>query len=390
MALTLHRKIKYSVITFIRDSRSVGILLLLCTVLSLILANSFWGENYRQFWEITIPFTKALHLPHELLHFINDALMAVFFFLVGLEIKRELISGELSSVKNALLPVVAAVSGVIVPAAIYLLINKGGAFQHGWGIPTATDIAFSLGVIAILGKRVPASLRIFLTALAIIDDLCAIFIIALFYGGTIQWLWLLAAAIISVTLFYFNKLKRIPYKEFFRVILGLLLWYCMFHSGIHATIAGVLFAFLIPPGLLTFYEHKLHTFVNFFVIPIFALANTCIVFPSEMAQMVKLPLTWGIALALLIGKPLGILSAAYFMVKKGISKMPRGSNWHQFIGVGILAGIGFTMSIFVTSLAFRNDDIQDEAKIAVLGASLIAMIAGYFWITLSGKTPKHR
>ncbi|HEU0226855.1 MAG TPA: Na+/H+ antiporter NhaA, partial [Arachidicoccus soli] len=320
-----------------------------------------------------------------ILHFINDGLMAVFFFMAGMEIKRELVGGELSSPQQALLPTIAAVSGVVVPTIIFLLFNKGTDFAHGWGIPTATDIAFSLGIAALLGKRVPMSLRVFLTALAIIDDLCAIFIIALFYGANVHGLWLLGVAIFILLIILLNKIKK-PKLEFLRFLFGLALWFCMFHSGIHATVAGVIFAFLVPVELLNVYENKIHVFVNFFIIPIFALANTAILLKISLADFMQSTLSWGIILGLLIGKPLGILASCYFMVKRKWAVLPAGSSWHQFIGVAMLAGIGFTMSIFVSSLAFDDIGAQDIAKIAIILASFIAMLLGFVWLRMTSKT----
>lgn len=382
---SLSKKIRYTFINFIRDSRSVGILLLVCTIASLIITNnSFTTDVYRHFWEMEIPLFERLHLPHSILHFINDGLMAVFFFMAGMEIKRELIKGELSSPQQAILPTVAAISGALVPAIIFLLFNKGTAFAHGWGIPTATDIAFSLGIAALLGKRVPMSLRVFLTALAIIDDLCAIFIIALFYGANVHWLWLLGAVAFILFIILLNRIKQ-PKLEWLRFAFGIALWFCMFHSGIHPTVAGVIFALLVPVELLNHYENKIHVFVNFFIIPIFALGNTAIVLKISLADFMQSTLSWGIILGLLIGKPLGILGSCYFMIKRKWAVMPAASNWRQFIGITILAGIGFTMSIFVSSLAFNDTGAQDIAKIAIIVASFIAMVLGFVCLRMTSR-----
>lgn len=375
----MRKKIQYTLYSFIHDSRSVGILLLCCTALSLIISNLSFGKNYNHFWETEIPFFHALHLPHSILHFINDGLMAVFFLLAGMEIKRELLTGELSSVKQAMLPVIAAVSGVAMPAIVFLLFSSGTDFQHGWAIPTATDIAFSLGIVALLGKKVPDSLRIFLTALAIIDDLIAILVIALFYGSAIHWLFLLSAVAIATLLFFLNKIIK-QNRQWLRLLLGFALWFCMYHSGIHATVAGVVFALLLPKDLLNAYEKKLHAFVNFFVIPVFVLANTSIALPSDFSGVFTSALSWGIIAGLFIGKPLGIAGVSFGMIKSGVAKMPNGASPGQFLGVSILAGIGFTMSIFVASLAFKNDGAVAVAKIATIAGSFLSMIVGFVWL----------
>ncbi|ANI89547.1 Na+/H+ antiporter NhaA [Arachidicoccus ginsenosidimutans] len=378
----MRKKIQYTLYSFIHDSRSVGIVLLCCTALSLIISNLSFGKGYHDFWEMEIPFFQAVHLPHSMLHFINDALMAVFFFLAGMEIKREMLVGELSSLKQAILPVIAAMSGVALPAIIFLLFNKGTDFQNGWAIPTATDIAFSLGIVALLGKKVPDSLRVFLTALAIIDDLIAILVIALFYGSQIEWLYFLGAIAAMVSLFFLNKMIKQKF-QWLRLLFGVALWFCMYHSGIHATVAGVVFAFLLPRELLHVYEDKLHTFVNFVVIPIFVLANTSILLPSNFLGAFESTLSWGIIVGLFIGKPLGIVGVSLGLIKSKLAEMPHGANLRQFWGVGILAGIGFTMSIFVSSLAFNNADVQSTAKIAVIAGSFLSMIVGFIWLKFS-------
>lgn len=374
---------RYPVPAFIRDSRSAGVILLLCTAFSLILSNLPLGKFYQEFWEKEIPLLDTLHLPHSILHFINDALMAVFFFLAGIEIKREILSGQLSSMKQALLPVIAAIGGVILPAVIFLLFNCGTAFQHGWAIPTATDIAFSLGVMALLGKKVPDSLRIFLTALAIIDDLIAIVVIALFYGSTIHWLFLLSTMAAAGLLFFLNRVMG-HQLQWLRLLFGLVLWFCMYHSGIHATVAGVVFALLLPEGLLHEYEKKLHLFVNFIIIPVFVLANTSITLPSDVMGAFSSTLSWGIIVGLFIGKPVGIAGTSFILIKSKMAAMPSDAGWRQFLGMSILAGIGFTMSIFVTSLAFQDAGAVGIAKIATIGASFLSMIAGLIWLQYAG------
>jgi len=401
-ATALGRKIKYSLNAFIHDSRSVGILLLLCTAISLFLCNApagiGLGETYSGFWQQDIAVlsqlghARGLHMPHTPIDLINDLLMAVFFFLAGMEIKRELVKGELSTPKKAGLPMIAAISGVAFPAIIFLLLNRGTGFEHGWGIPTATDIAFSLGVAALLGPKVPYSLKIFLTALAIIDDLCAILIIALFYGGEIAGSWLLTAAGCMVLLWIVNKIRPATFKtlqHILRVVLALLLWFSVLQSGIHPTIAGILFAFMIPVEQLPVYEKKIHFPVNFIIIPLFALANTCIFLPATLGSLVHSTISWGILLGLFIGKPLGISLVCFWVIRAGWFKLPKGITWSQFIGMGVLAGIGFTMSIFVTALAYQEVALQTDAKLAILLASILAMVTGYVWLYRSGKQKTH-
>lgn len=376
----MYRKLRYSLYAFIHDSRSVGMLLLGCTFISLLLCNMPATAGYGHFWHLEIGGLRPLNVPHTPLELINDALMAVFFFLAGMEIKRELVKGELATPKKAALPLVGAICGVVFPAVIFLLFNRGTGFEHGWGIPTATDIAFSLGVAALLGSKVPYSLKIFLTALAIIDDLCAILIIALFYGGQIAGYWLLLAAVCLVLLWGVNKKLSGIFKHVARIILALVLWYGVLQSGIHPTIAGILFAFMIPVEELPLYEKKVHIPVNFIIIPLFALANTCILLPDNMGAVFQSTVSWGILLGLFVGKPLGISLIGYLGIRAGWFKLPEGASWMQFIGITILAGIGFTMSIFVTSLAYTGVDLQTDAKLAILLASLLAMGTGYVWL----------
>lgn len=381
MLRTYRRKILYTAIQFTHNGKSIGVVLLACTVLSLIVSNSSIGENYVAIWHLALTSSGNLHLPATPLEIINDVLMAVFFFLAGLEIKREIISGELKTVKKALLPVLAALGGVVMPAVIFYLCNRHTAYAHGWGIPTATDIAFSLGIAALLGRQYfPDSLRIFLTALAIIDDLIAIVIVAVFYGESISAGWLLAAmAIVALLVFIF---KKKVHPQWFHYLLGMLLWYCVYRSGIHATVAGVLFAFCIPIDAIAALERKLHTPVNFGVVPLFAIANTCIVFPAETAAVFSRSLCWGILLGLVIGKPVGILLTSWLLVKFNLAKMPVHVNWYEMTGAGMLAGIGFTMSIFIATLAYDNPEWQDIAKIAVLLGSLVSMVVGFIWLKL--------
>lgn len=371
------------ILEFIHDSRAVGITLFVCTIISMVLANTGAAERYIGFWNMELHAPEILHLPHSLLHWINDLLMAAFFFLVGMEIKRELLAGELSSFKKSIMPIAAAIGGMLAPAGIFLLFNAGTGFQHGWGIPMATDIAFSLGVASLLGKKVPFSLKVFLMALAIIDDLGAILVIALFYGGDVQVKFLLAGAAICVALFILGKTKM--KFNFIHIILGLLLWYVVFRSGIHATIAGVVFALFVPLKDLSNFIHRLHDPVNFLILPIFALANTAIPIPSDFAGAISTSLSWGIIAGLVIGKPLGITFMSWLTVKLRLGEKPKGSTWFQLGGIGALAGIGFTMSIFISMLAFREVENQDISKIATLIASLAAVFIGYLWLNFAGK-----
>ncbi|HSR39953.1 MAG TPA: Na+/H+ antiporter NhaA [Phnomibacter sp.] len=363
---------------FIHDSRAIGIILLSCTVVSLLVANTEFGPVINEWLVAAWHPLESMHLPHSILHLINDGLMAIFFFLVGMEIKRELVVGELSSVKRALLPIAAAAGGMVMPAIIFLLFNKGTFFQNGWGIPTATDIAFSLGVASMLGKRFPNSLKIFLTALAIIDDLGAILVIAFFYGDAVKLVWLLAAGGIVLVLYWLNK-KRYRFG-LIQLFLGFLLWYAVFNSGIHATIAGVVFAFMVPAHELTNWEHKLHNPVNFLILPLFALANTVIVLnASVLGEVWTSTLGLGVMAGLVLGKPLGIFFACRTLVRNKVADLPKGINWYQLFGAGIVAGIGFTMSIFITGLAYSDLQYQDISKIAILFAALISIVAGVVW-----------
>ncbi|MFM9021200.1 MAG: Na+/H+ antiporter NhaA [Sediminibacterium sp.] len=374
--------------SYLHSNRSIGITLLLCTAVSLLLANLSITQNwYQHFWHHSLDGTAAHHthigwfnLPNSPFVFINDFLMAVFFFLAGMEIKREFVTGELSSIRQSLLPMVAAVGGMLMPAILFAFIARGSAYMQGWAIPTATDIAFTLGVISLLGRNVPAGLKIFVTALAIIDDLGAILVIAIFYGGALQWGYLLVVLIIVGILIILNK--RGFRFGWFHVLLGLIMWYCMFNSGIHATVAGVIFALLVPVQLLRRLEDMIHIPVYFLILPAFALANTNLVLPEHPLQTLTGPLNAGIMAGLVIGKPLGIALSCYFLVSRKWAQLPTGVNWYKLIGAGILAGIGFTMSIFISALAFSGGPVEDMAKISVLVASLLAMVIGYCWLKM--------
>ncbi len=375
---------------FLHSSQSSGFLLIFCVLVSLMIANSSAGPAFQQLLDTQLG-TDFMHLRYPVGIWINDGLMAIFFLLVGLEIKREIIEGELSSLKSASLPIIAAIGGMVVPAAIYLAFNNHTEYEHGWAIPMATDIAFSLAIISMLGKRAPLSLKIFLAALAIVDDLGAILVIAIFYTDQLQWVYLAVSAAIVALLVIFNKMGVT--KKYMYVLPGIVLWYCMHHSGIHATIAGVLLAFTIPtnesaevPSPLEVMEQKLHLPVNFLIMPVFALANTNIMFKEGMVDGLFSSLGYGVILGLVLGKIIGINLFSWIFIKLKISTLPQDTSWSQMMGAGLLAGIGFTMSIFISILSFKGRvDIQDEAKFAILVASAISGFAGYVLLKYIGK-----
>ncbi|GAA4302759.1 Na+/H+ antiporter NhaA [Nibribacter koreensis] len=367
---------------FFRSASAGGIILMVCLVVSLVIANSPLGDELEALLATEIGYASSgLDLRYSVLLWINDGLMAIFFLLVGLEIKRELVEGELSSLKKASFPVFAAVGGMLIPAAIYGLLNQGTDTASGWGIPMATDIAFAIGILSLLGRRVPLTLKVFLTALAIVDDLGAILVIAIFYSKEMQLTYLLYAAGVFALLFAFNKLgvKSI----IFYLVPGVFMWYFIHHSGVHATIAGVLTAFTLPttPGKeespLEKLEHALTKPVNFLIMPIFALANTNIALELNMVDGLYSSLGLGIILGLFLGKPVGIFALSWLSVKLGISDLPKGVTWTQVLALSFLAGIGFTMSIFVALLSFSNPEFQTEAKFSILVASFISGLTGY-------------
>jgi len=377
---------------FFKSGTSGGIILFVCVVISLIIANTSWGPAFENLLATKVGTTFA-GLNYPVLLWINDGLMAIFFLMVGLEIKREMVEGELSSPKKAMLPILAAVGGVVVPAGIYFLLNKGHDTAGGWGIPMATDIAFAIAVITLLGKKVPISLKIFLAALAIVDDLMAILVIAVFYTEEVQLTYLLYALGIFIVLIVFNKLG--VKNLLFYIIPGVFIWYFIHHSGIHATIAGVLVAMTLPTTLdatespLEKLEHALVKPVNFLIMPLFALANTNIHFEKEMLGGLFTPLGMGIVLGLCVGKPLGISLMSWLSVKTGICRLPAGATWAHILGVGMLAGIGFTMSIFIALLSFAgNEFLLSEAKFSVLLASLISGLSGAILLSLNSKRSK--
>ncbi len=376
---------------FFKLEAASGLVLLISAILALIISNSNYSNFYFESLEkyIFVGFNE-IGLKLSVLHWINDALMAIFFFFVTLEIKREFLQGELSNIKQALLPIIAAVGGMVIPALIYVLVNLGNAETlNGWAIPSATDIAFSLGVLSLLGKRVPLSLKVFLTALAIIDDLGAILIIAIFYSGDLNIKYLslmLLAFILLLIVNKFNIKKFLPY-----LIIGVFLWDFTHNSGIHATIAGVLLAMTIPHrkkekdfSLLIKIEHAISPYVAFGIMPLFAFANAGVSLEglSFSSLLDKVPL--GIVLGLFVGKQLGVFVFSYISIKLKVAQMPANTSWYNFYGVGILTGIGFTMSLFVGNLAFvDNMQYMDGVKIGVLTGSLLSTLAGYFLILLT-------
>ncbi len=364
---------------FFDSEKAGGLILIFATALSLVLANSQWQGSYTEFWATDWG-------GHSITHWINDGLMTIFFLLIGLELEREIYEGELSDMRNASLPIIAALGGMLVPAGIFMMLNYGLPTQSGTGIPMATDIAFAIGILSLLGNKVPASLKVFLTALAVIDDLGAIVVIAIFYSASISLSNLMIALGIYAVLILLNRLKvcnMIPY-----LIGGVLMWYFMLHSGVHATITGVLLAFAIPFGKSIDkspsykIQHFLHKPVAFFILPLFAVANTGIVIKSGWQDGLLEMGSLGIIAGLVIGKPLGISLFSYLAVKFKLSKLPTELKWGNIIGVGFLGGIGFTMSIFITLLAYTDMDMANNAKISILVGSVIAAIIGLVWLKI--------
>ncbi len=367
---------------FFESEKAGGLILVLVTSVSLCLANSHLQTQYIAFW----------HHPlgtHAIVDWINDGLMAIFFLLIGLELEREIYQGELSDIKSASLPIVGALGGMVIPAGIFMLFNFGTPTQAGAGIPMATDIAFAVGILSLLGNRVPTSLKVFLTALAVIDDLGAIVVIAIFYTKTISFTNLFIALGIWAILLVFNRLKvrnLIPY-----LIGGAVMWYFMMHSGIHATITGVLVAFAIPFGngdeksSSYILQDFLHRPVAFFILPLFALANTSIAFHGNIGDSLLHPNSLGILFGLILGKPLGIWLFSFIGIGLGICTLPNDLKWKNIIGAGFLGGIGFTMSIFITLLAFDDSEIVNHSKIAILVASVIAGSIGFATLKLTLK-----
>ncbi len=370
---------------FLENERAGAVILIVCTVVSLVVANTAFGPAYLKFWHGYLG-------PLSVEHWVNDGLMAIFFLLIGLELERELFVGELSNIKSALLPIFAAIGGIVVPASIHFTLNSGTITQPGIGIPMATDIAFAIGVLALLGRRVPASLKVFLVALAVMDDLGAIIVIAVFYTSELSLPFLAASLAAIGLLFVFNRLRvmsLIPY-----LIGGAFAWFFMLKSGVHATIAGVLVAFTIPfthkrddkdaPSYRL--EHFLHKPVAFLILPVFALANTGIVIGGDWASELASANSLGIILGLVFGKPIGITLLSFIVVTVGICRLPLDLNWKHVFGAGLLGGIGFTMSIFITNLAFTGQaEVINASKMAILLASLTAGTAGFIFLKLLGQ-----
>ena len=422
---------------FLHQEASGGILLMICTVIALAWANSPWSDSYHHLWHthLVINLGNILNLDYTIHHWINDGMMVIFFFTVGLEIKRELLVGELSSLQKASLPIAGALGGMVAPAIIYAIFNSSGEGANGWGIPMATDIAFVVGIMALLGPRVPLTLKIFILALAIADDIGAVLVIAIFYTADISTAALVIAGIVLVIVFILNKLgtkSLIPYT-----ILGIILWLAFLKSGVHATIAGVLLAFTIPASSrydtnkfsekvkqlinnfdakgdhwknvlnnserqhdvmaieescekvltpLQRFEHQLHPWVAFVIIPVFALANAGVtVADLDILSALLSPVSLGIILGLFIGKQMGIFAFSFLAVKLKFATLPEGVNWKNLYGASILAGIGFTMSLFIASLAFTDPELMDLAKIGILSGSLLSGIAGFMFLKTSSK-----
>lgn len=361
---------------FFKSEKSSGIILIFCTVVSLVLTNTV-GEAYSGIWTFSIA-------GHTLVDWINEGLMTIFFLLIGLELEREIYIGELSVLKSALLPLFAALGGMVVPAGIYLMLNWEGAARAGAGIPMATDIAFALGVLSMLGNRVPTSLKVFLTALAVIDDLGAILVIAVLYTSSLNFVSLGIAMAIFAVMLVLNRLK--VYTIWPYLIGGVFMWYFMLNSGVHATITGVLLAFAIPFGdggeKSPSYplQHFLHVPVAYIVLPIFALANTCIVLNGDSLMALGSTISLGIIAGLMVGKPVGVILFSYLATVLKFSTLPEDLKWRQIFGAGILAGIGFTMSIFITLLAFEDAETIDVSKMAILVGSLGSGILGFAWL----------
>lgn len=432
-----HSKVRGMLHSFLESQTSGGLVLLICTVIALVVANVPALQHLQELWHIEAGFSIGnFKIEMSVMHWINDALMAVFFFVVGLEIKREMLVGELSSVKKATLPIFAALGGMLVPAAIYAIFNHGTPTSNGWGIPMATDIAFAVGVISILGKRCPSALKIFLLALAIVDDLGAIIVLALFYPShELNFVFMGLALVVFLILILFNKMKvNSPYVY---MMFGLVLWYFVFRSGIHATIAGVLLAITIPSKttinevrffvkvkhllekfkengnsevevlanpkqmevihdineevdainpLMHRFESALHPISHFLIIPLFALANAGVTLDGSILQMSPMPaVVPGIFFGLLLGKPIGITLFSYISVKTRLAELPGGVPWKQIFAIGMVAGIGFTMSIFVDNLAFSDPVYLNMGKAAILVTSFVSAICGMLAVLLTTK-----
>ena len=381
---------------FMKKESSAGLLLIFVTVLALFLENSFLTDFYTKFLHTPIEVRfGALHIAKPLLLWVNDGLMAIFFFLIGLEVKREVMEGHLSTIKQVTLPTIAAIGGMVVPALVFVFFNKGDDFaMNGWAIPTATDIAFALGILSLLGPRIPVSLKIFLMALAIIDDLGAIVIIALFYTTKLSTLSIIIAAISLVALFITNRMKVIAKSVY--IIIGLILWISVLKSGVHATLAGVALAFMIPLNskdkdgnifsMLKEMEHGLHNWVSFIILPLFAFVNAGVYLQDISLDEMSGSVPMGIMLGLFLGKQLGVFGFSFIAIKMGLASLPKDSNWLLLYGVSVLTGIGFTMSLFVDSLAFNDTQLFHYAdKLAILIGSFLSGIVGYSILKIATK-----
>jgi NhaA family Na+:H+ antiporter len=371
---------------FFESEKASGLLLIACTVLSLSLANSGFGPGWLGFWKADL---AGLSIEH----WINDGLMAVFFLMIGLELERELYVGELSNIRNALLPIIAAIGGMVAPALIHFAFNNGLPTQAGIGIPMATDIAFALGAMALLGSRIPPALKVFVVAFAVMDDLGAIVLIALFYSGELALPYLAGSLAVWLVLLALNRYVRIASLPIY-LAGGVVMWVLMLKSGVHATVAGVMLAFAIPfwsrseqtNSASHQLENALHKPVAFLILPLFALANTGVVLESSLWSSMSEPGGLGIILGLVVGKPAGILLMAMMAVVLRICALPDSLNWRHLLGAGMLGGIGFTMSIFITNLAFGTQPAEvDAAKLAVFSGSLLAGVLGSLWLRAIGK-----
>lgn len=364
-------------ISFFESEKAGGLILLLCTAFSLVISNTSFSESYFAIWHHPIA-------NHSFEHWINDGLMAIFFLMIGLELEREVYKGELSKFKDAILPISGALGGMLFPALIFFLFNFGTETQSGIGIPMATDIAFALGVLSLVGNKVPNSLKVFLTALAVIDDLGAIIVIALFYTKTLYFVNLVISLSIFAGLLVLNRMK--VNNLWIYLVAGVFMWYFMLNSGVHATITGVLLAFAIPfqdgseKTISYKLQHFLHKPVVFIILPLFALCNTAIVIGSDWLHNFTEDYSMGIIFGLIIGKPLGIIVFSYLAILFGLAKLPKELSMKKLLGAGFLGGIGFTMSIFISLLAFDNAAIINNAKFMILVASLLSGIVGFLWL----------
>lgn len=367
---------------FLRSEAGGGVLLLAATITALVWANSPWAGSYQDFWHTNLSIgSGSWGIREDLQHWVNDALMVVFFFLIGLEIKRELVVGELHDPKAASLPALAALGGMAVPAMVFLAVAGGGDGSRGWAIPMATDIAFVVGILALLGSRVPAGLKVFLLTLAIVDDIGAIVVIAAFYSSGVSGLWLAGAIVALMGVVAARRLGLVHPIAY--VPIGVIAWYCTYRAGIHPTIAGVALGLLTPARpvegreVLEHLEHRLHPWSSYLVVPIFALANAGVPLGSgALGAAAGSRLTWAVALGLVAGKALGISAVAWGATRAGAGRLPAGVGMNHVLGASALAGIGFTVSLFITGLAFTSEELQMQAKIGILAGSIIAALVG--------------